>query len=424
MKKILLLIILVGIGYFGYNYLKNEEIIKDSPKKFIYADILDNAISEVKIEKFTIYGKHMNVLGTLPQEKGDYTLVFKNEKEELPIKTIIDNNVFKTNQYINEGINLEKLNIGNYLLMLKEKTNNTYYTLVNDTEYHNNEYYTITKNNKNNLITFNEEEYNNKKYFLIKCEETKLPENIYDIIIDPGHGGIDTGAGNGKYHESKFTLDYSKALYDALTEEGLKVKLTRESDVSIDHYGEGSRTGIPYETKAKLMLSIHLNSSNSTKQRGVEIYKAYNDNNVFAKILADNLVSEVGTIYSNNPQNKVENGIYMRVYSSSDIANTRSEAIQKGYEPYTIDDTTTYYYFIRETGGINTKAFSDGRNPQYKANPYRDYNQGVEAYLCELAYISQGEDLKLILNKKDSFVKALKESILNYIDKEDINNNS
>ena len=226
---------------------------------------------------------------------------------------------------------------------------------------------------------------------------------------------MDTGASNGKYHESKYTLEYAKALKMALEEEGFKVKLTREEDIMLDHYGEGSRTGIPYEVKAKLMLSLHLNSSNSSKQRGVEIYKAYNDNNLFARVLVDNIHNSVGIPYSNNPVNKEETGIYMRVYSKSDIDNVVKDALKGGYEPYDIDDNTTYYYFIRETGGIMTKAFSDGRTGKYKANPYINYNQGVENYLCEMAYISQKEDLNLVLNKKDLFIKALKDSVLTYV---------
>ena len=105
----------------------------------------------------------------------------------------------------------------------------------------------------------------------------------------------------------------------------------------------------------------------------------------------------------------------MRVYSKNDIEKQKKDALKGGFEPYEIDDNTTYYYFIRETGGIMTKAFSDGRNPKKKANPYLKYNQGVENYLCELGYISQKDDLSLILNKKDRFVKALKTSVLSYV---------
>ena len=105
----------------------------------------------------------------------------------------------------------------------------------------------------------------------------------------------------------------------------------------------------------------------------------------------------------------------MRTYSDSDKASLRKEASTIGYEPYELPDNLTYYYFIRETGGINTKAFSDGRNPKYNANIYRNSNIGTEAYLCELAYISNMDDLKNIINNKDNFIKALKESVISYV---------
>ena len=93
------------------------------------------------------------------------------------------------------------------------------------------------------LSIVNEEEWNDIKYWTITIEETKLPDDVYDIVIDPGHVGIDTGASNGNYHESKYTLEYGLALKEALEDAGLKVKLTREDNVKIDHYGVGSRTG-------------------------------------------------------------------------------------------------------------------------------------------------------------------------------------
>ena len=116
------------------------------------------------------------------------------------------------------------------------------------------------------------------------------------------------------------------------------------------------------------MLSIHLNSSNYKGQYGVEVYRAYEDNNDFAKVIADNIVSYTNSSYSINPQNKVIDGVYMRTYSNEDKAALTKEAKQLGYEPYVVGDGVTYYYFIREVGGIMTKAFSDGRNPKYKEN--------------------------------------------------------
>ena len=412
MKKIIFIIILLVGIYWGYSYFKSKE---DVPPKFIYEDILTSIDQKVvDVNSFTIYGKYLNLKGNLPEEKGNYTLVLKNNEEEIVVNTDIEENTFSTSKYINQGLNLEKLKIGNYIILLHNTVSDSYYNLSNKTEYHSNKYYTMTKNMKNNLITFNEETFNEINYWTINIQEEKLPEDVYDIVLDPGHGGIDTGAGNGRYHESDFNLDNAKTLKAVLEEEGFKVKLTREDDTNIEKYGAGSRTGIPYEVKAKLMLSIHLNSSNSKKENGVEVYYAYGDNNTFAKVIADNIVTYANTKYSINTQNRVDNGVYMRVYSKSDIAQLTREAKRDGYTPYDFTDHETYYFFIRETGGIMTGAFSDGRNPKYKENIYRNYNQGVEAYLLELAYISNNDDLKNVINNKDGYIKAIKESVISY----------
>lgn len=412
MKKILFLVLLVVGIFLGYKIYKNQTT--ESPPKFIYEDLLNKVgDNTVNINEFTIYGKYLNLRGDLPSEEGSYDLVFKNNEEELVMKSFTDK--LSTSEYINDGINLEKLKTSEYIMLLHNTVTDTYYNLINKTSYHDNEYYTMTKNNLNNLITFREDTHSGHNYWVINIKEEKLPSDVYDIVIDPGHGGIDTGAGNGRYNESTFNLDYGKTLKEVLEEEGLKVKLTREDNTQIDLYGEGSRTGIPYETKAKLMLSIHLNSSNYKNQNGVEIYRAYEDNNNFAKVLADNIVTYANTKYSINPMNKIFDGVYMRVYSKDDIKAQTNDAKKNGYEPYNFTDHETYYYFVRETGGIMTHAFSDGRNPKYKENLYRNRNQAVEAYLCELGYISNNTDLMNIINNKDGYIKALKESILSYL---------
>ena len=44
---------------------------------------------------------------------------------------------------------------------------------------------------------------------------------------------------------------------------------------------------------------------------------------------------------------------------------------------------------LRETGGIATSAYVDGRNPSYGANMFYNSNIGVEAYLLELRIYKQ-----------------------------------
>ena len=54
------------------------------------------------------------------------------------------------------------------------------------------------------------------------------------IVIDPGHGGVDSGAiGNG-ITEKNLTLEISKYMYDRFKELGIPVSITRTEDVTLD----------------------------------------------------------------------------------------------------------------------------------------------------------------------------------------------
>ena len=47
---------------------------------------------------------------------------------------------------------------------------------------------------------------------------------MYDIVIDAGHGGKDTGASYGQYCEADITIKYAKELKVALENEVLKLR--------------------------------------------------------------------------------------------------------------------------------------------------------------------------------------------------------
>lgn len=421
MKKIVYFLFIVGIILIGVGYYKT--IPRDVVIEHKYSKLLESVDNEkiVDVLEYTIYGKHFNLQCNIDniQNYDILKIVLKSVDNELEYETFFENDVLKTNEYINKGILLENIPSGNYLVLLKVKNGEeiSYHNLVNKSEYKDLEYYTLTKNNKNNKIVIDYDNYGEYSYMYLEVSETKLPDHVYDIVIDPGHGGSDPGAMNGKYNEGELNLEYGLMLKDALMDLGLKVKMTREENVSLKTYGHNSRTAIPYETKAKLMLSLHLNSTSSyTKEGGVEVYTASGDDLYFASKIADNIVNETSTVYSNNSYNKIKDGVYTRIYTESDVASMKKGAIEDGWEPYEVKESTTYYYFIRETGGIITKAFADGRNPKYEANPYYNANYGVEAYLLELGYISNSKNLKILLNEKERYIKAIKESVKYYLD--------
>ncbi|MDI6704166.1 MAG: N-acetylmuramoyl-L-alanine amidase [bacterium] len=109
--------------------------------------------------------------------------------------------------------------------------------------------------------------------FLFQPDVTSLEKSgIKTIIIDPGHGGNDTG-GVGKQGllEKDVTLDIAKRLQKVI--EGrlsdVRVLLTRDGDyfLSIDE-----RVGFANHRKGDLFISIHTNASFSQDASGFEVY--------------------------------------------------------------------------------------------------------------------------------------------------------
>jgi N-acetylmuramoyl-L-alanine amidase len=91
------------------------------------------------------------------------------------------------------------------------------------------------------------------------------------IVIDPGHGGHDTGTiGPNGLREKDLVLDVSKRLGKLLqTRLGADVVFTRQDDTFIPLE---TRTAIANQEQADLFVSVHANSSHDPDARGVETY--------------------------------------------------------------------------------------------------------------------------------------------------------
>jgi len=99
-----------------------------------------------------------------------------------------------------------------------------------------------------------------------------LPSGLaLTVVIDPGHGGGETGAvGPGGLQEKDVTLAIARRLAAAIPRVlSSRVVLTRDSDsaISLD-----DRTSLANHEKADLFLSLHANSSRTTGAHGSETY--------------------------------------------------------------------------------------------------------------------------------------------------------
>ncbi len=94
---------------------------------------------------------------------------------------------------------------------------------------------------------------------------------IRTIVLDPGHGGADTGAlSAGGLEEKRLALQLA-LLIKRLLEGRLPVRvvLTRSADVEVPLE---SRAAIANQNKGDLFVSLHLNSAVGSSARGAETY--------------------------------------------------------------------------------------------------------------------------------------------------------
>ncbi|TLQ04935.1 N-acetylmuramoyl-L-alanine amidase [Pediococcus stilesii] len=178
-------------------------------------------------------------------------------------------------------------------------------------------------------------------------KQTPLSESI--IVIDPGHGGTDSGAlGIDQSHEEKnYTLKTSKAIETKLDQAGAKVIMTRNNDSFVDL---APRPQIANKSNADAFISIHYDSSDTNNSgTGDTTYYYHNNGSIqLAQAINKQLINYIplynrGVKFANyqvlrdnkRPAILIEGGYIntdsdFKVLSSSSYPKKVSTAVYKG----------------------------------------------------------------------------------------------
>ncbi len=135
------------------------------------------------------------------------------------------------------------------------------------------------------------------------------------VILDAGHGGEDGGAvGATGVLEKDLNLEVVRLLAKSLTEAGVTVILTRDSDRML--YGEGenipgkrkyhdlkNRLAFAERDPNALFVSIHMNSFSDSRYFGLQVWCAANDESL---ALAESVASSVKSRLQENNRRRVK----------------------------------------------------------------------------------------------------------------------
>ena len=93
---------------------------------------------------------------------------------------------------------------------------------------------------------------------------------VSTVVLDPGHGGKDTGARSPYEYEKNFALDVARRVRNELQKSGVRVVLTRNSDSFVEL---ADRAAVANRLKNSIFVSLHFNAADGNQAaNGFEIY--------------------------------------------------------------------------------------------------------------------------------------------------------
>ncbi len=218
------------------------------------------------------------------------------------------------------------------------------------------------------------------------------------IVIDPGHGGEDTGAVKNGAVEKDVVLAFAKVLRDKIVSTGrYRVLMTRDTDrfIPLDERREfGERN------KAALFIAVHADYA-TTKARGATIYSLREN-------VANSLKRSAKGQVSGNVLSAKEVSAVKDASSAADVSTVRNilaDLAQREVES-TRERTSLFSRSVIEHMGETTSL----RNKPDQQAAFRVLKTAqFPSVLIELAYVTNKEDAALL--KSDAWREKVADSI-------------
>ena len=178
------------------------------------------------------------------------------------------------------------------------------------------------------------------------------------VVIDPGHGGSDSGATGNNLLEKDYNLLISKYMYDRFKELGIPVAITRESDTTLSPSERVNTILNKFGNRSDVILiSNHVNSGGG---EGAEVIYALRNKDTLAK----NILNNIGA-----------------------TGQTTRKYFQRRLPSNTAKD---YYFIHRDTGNL-------------------------EPLIVEYGFIDNAKDVNFLKNNYKQLAEAVISAVASYI---------
>lgn len=219
---------------------------------------------------------------------------------------------------------------------------------------------------------------------------------VRKVIIDPGHGGTDSGATGNNLLEKDYNLLISKYMYDRFKELGVPVAITRDSDTTLSPTDRVNTILNKFGNSSDVILiSNHVNSGGG---EGAEVIYALRNRDTLARRILENI-------------------------------GAAGQETRKYYQRRLPSDTSKDYYFIhRNTGNLEPLIveygfIDDTKDVEFLKENYKELAEAVisavanyigvpytppEGITTNTYVVQKGDSLYSIANKLGTTVSELK----------------
>ena len=219
---------------------------------------------------------------------------------------------------------------------------------------------------------------------------------VRKVIIDPGHGGTDSGATGNNLLEKDYNLLISKYMYDRFKELGVPVAITRDSDTTLSPTDRVNTILNKFGNSSDVILiSNHVNSGGG---EGAEVIYALRNRDTLARRILENI-------------------------------GATGQTTRKYYQRRLPSDTSKDYYFIhRNTGNLEPLIveygfIDDTKDVEFLKENYKELAEAVisavanyigvpytppEGITTNTYVVQKGDSLYSIANKLGTTVSELK----------------
>ena len=235
--------------------------------------------------------------------------------------------------------------------------------------------------------------------FLYVHKAVEDDENIYDIVIDPGHRNRDLGYTDLGYMvndvvEANEMLRMALLLKDEFEKYGLKVLLTRQDDEVVNTYNVEGRLHRAYLSNAKYYLEV--------QAVGAAIHN----------------VTGMQVVYSSFSSPRLPSAVFRYLIDNTDIKSTgiRGAGSIPGVVPSGRSDGFDGRMVIRESGGIALSAGNFSQKARDENYSFAGESRlGLHTLSIEYLYITHAPSVVQWNSNIEAYARATAEGYASYL---------